>query len=115
MPAFRYFYVAHIKTFYDNEYICLTSDRKLIKSEVPCQAVCNKLEIFEFPPYLPKLRRLEKVIIVKRLLSKLKGAICIIPLETESVCDTLPRGADSNGIVMLKLKRKLIYRGSRFL
>ena len=45
---------------------------------------------------------------------KLKGAICNVPLETESVCDTLPRGADSNGIAMLKLKRKLIYRGHVF-
>ena len=27
---------------------------------------------------------------------------------------TLPRGADCNGIVMLKLKRKLIYRGHVF-
>ena len=88
-----------------------------------CQAVCNKLEIFVFPPYLPKLRRLEKVVIAKRLLfkkivimpkgqsPKLKGAICNVPLETESACDTLPRGADSNSIVMLKLKRKLVYRG----
>ena len=126
MPSVSYFYVAHIVSFNDKEYICLTCDKKLIKSEVLCQAVCNKLEVFDFPPYFPKLRRLEKVVIAKRLLfkkvvimpkgqsRKLKGAICNIPLETESVCDTLPRGADCNGIVMLKLKRKLIYRGHVF-
>ena len=45
---------------------------------------------------------------------KLKGAICNVQLKTESVCDILPRSADSNGIVMLKLKRKLMYRGHVF-
>ena len=62
MPSISYFYVAHIVSFNDKVYICLTCDKKLIKSEVPCQAVCNKLEIFDFPPYLIKLRHLEKVI-----------------------------------------------------
>lgn len=42
---------------------------------------------------------------------KLKGAICNVPMETESVCTTLPRGSDSNGIIMAKLKRKLMYTG----
>ena len=93
---------------------------------MPCHAVCNKLEIFDFPPYLPKLRRLEKELNANRLLfkkfaiipkgqsPKLKGAICNVPLEIESVCDTLPRGTDCNGIVMLKLKLKLMYRGHVF-
>ena len=114
MPDVDFFYVAHVKSFNGKKYICLTCDKKLVKSEVPCQAVCNKLQIFDFPPYLPKLRRLEKVLIAKRLLfkkiaimpkgqsPKLKGAICNALLETESGCDTLPRGTDSNGIVMLK-------------
>ena len=48
MPSISYFYVAHIVSFNDKEYICLTCDKKLIKSEVPCQAVCNKLEVFDF-------------------------------------------------------------------
>ena len=42
---------------------------------------------------------------------KLKGAICNVPLEADNVCNILPRGADSNGIIMVKLKRKLMYRG----
>ena len=40
---------------------------------------------------------------------KLKGAICNVPIETEEVCNVLPRGADCNGIFMVKLKRKLVY------
>ena len=41
---------------------------------------------------------------------KLKGAICNVPVETKSICNILPRGSDCNGIVMVKLKRKLVYR-----
>ena len=48
MPSISFFYVAHIVSFNDKAYICLTCDKKLIKSEVPCQAVCNKLEILNF-------------------------------------------------------------------
>ena len=123
LPQEPFFFIAHVKSFDGKEYICATCNKSLIKSEIPCQAVCNKLEIFEFPPFIPKLRRLEKIIIAKRLLfkkiaimpkgqsPKLKGAICNVPIETDAVCNVLPRGADSNGIVMVKLKRKLAFRG----
>ena len=43
---------------------------------------------------------------------KLKGSIYNVPIDTASVASTLPQGADSNGIVMIKLKRKLAYRGT---
>ena len=123
MPDEDDFFISHVLAFDGHEYICLTCNQKLKKSKVPCQAVCNKLEIFDFPVDVPKLRRLEKTIIARRILfkkiaimpkgqsPKLKGAICNVPLESDSVCDTLPRGADSNGVVMVKLKRKLMYRG----
>ena len=43
---------------------------------------------------------------------KLKGAICNVPIDTNDIVNTkLPQGADSNGIIMLKLKCKLLYRG----
>ena len=42
---------------------------------------------------------------------KLKGALCNVPVDVVDVCKTLPRPADSNGIVIVKLKRKLEYRG----
>ena len=35
----------------------------------------------------------------------------IIPIDLADVCNTLPRPADSNGIIIVKLKRKLQYRG----
>ena len=43
--------------------------------------------------------------------SKLKGALCYVPIGAVDVCKTLTRPADSNGIVIVRLKRKLQYRG----
>ena len=45
---------------------------------------------------------------------KMKCAICNVPLEAEDVCDVLPRGADSNGILYVKLKRKMMYNGHEY-
>ena len=42
---------------------------------------------------------------------KLKGSICNVPIDTANVANALPQGADSNGIIMIKLKRKFAYRG----
>ena len=43
--------------------------------------------------------------------SKIKGAVCKVAVEADSMCNILPRGADSNGLILLKLKRKLSYHG----
>ena len=105
------------------QYICKTCDTKLKKKKIPCQAVWNKLQLFEFPHHIPCLNRLERVIIAKRILfskiitmpkgqfRKIKGAICNVPIEADTICNILPRGIDSNGLILLKLKRKLCYRG----
>ena len=42
---------------------------------------------------------------------KLKVALCNIPIDVVDVYNILPRQADSNGIIIVKLKRKLQYRG----
>ena len=122
----EYFFFSNIRSFDGVEYICLTCDKKLKKKQIPCQAVCNSLKRFELPGELANLRKLEKVIISKRILfkkifimpkgqaPKMKGAICNVPLEAEDVSDILPRGADSNGILYVKLKRKLMYNGHKY-
>ena len=124
-------YVLNIDNLYYEEvsssdgklYICHTCHKKLKKSEVPAQAVSNKLAIFDFPHDLANMNRLERAIISRRILfkkitimpkgqtPKLKGSICNVPVNTNDVANTLPQGADSNGILMVKLKRKLMYRG----
>ena len=83
----------------------------------------NKLEVFMVPEMLSNLNRLERVLISKRVLSKkvtimlkgqfpkLKGSICNVPIDTADIVNVLPRGPDSNGLVVVKLKCKLCYRG----
>ena len=43
--------------------------------------------------------------------AKIKGSICSIPTKTSNICNILPRSADSNGLILIKLKRDLKYRG----
>ena len=69
------------------------------------------------------MQRSEKVIIARRLLfkkisimskgqsPKLKSVLCNISIDVVDICNTLPRSADSNGIVIVKFKKKLIYKG----
>ena len=43
--------------------------------------------------------------------AKMKGSLCNIPIsEVFDTCKPLPRPADSSGLVIVKLKRKVEYR-----
>ena len=42
---------------------------------------------------------------------KIKGSVCNMPVEIMDVSTLLPRQANNNGLVIIKLKRKLEYRG----
>ena len=42
---------------------------------------------------------------------KIKGNICNVPIETESVYNVLPRPVNNNGLIIVKLKHHLRYRG----
>ena len=77
------------------------------------------------PDELENLKKIEKVLISKRILfkkpaiihekgkfSKIKENICNVPLETANICNILPRPTVSNGLIVIKLKRDLIYRGN---
>lgn len=93
------------------------------KGKVPCQAVSNKLLIDEIPPELAALEKLEQVLIAQRIVfekivimpkgqqRKIKGAICNVPVECDQTCTILPRPPERSGIIMLKLKRKLEFKG----
>ena len=75
------------------------------------------------PNILADLNRLERVLISRRILfkkvsimpkgrfPKLKGSICNIPIDLADITNVLPHGGDSNGLVVVKLKRKLNYQG----
>ena len=47
--------------------------------------------------------------------SKIKGSICNIPIEAANIYNILPRPAVSNGLIVVKLKRDLKYRGHVYL
>ena len=109
--------------FDSHAYICITCDKYLKKSEIPPQAVWNKLDIIDLPNEIQCLNRLEQILISKRILfkkiavmpkgqqQKIKGAICNVPIQVEAVNNCLPQGIDSSGVLFVKLKRKLAYRG----
>ena len=113
----------HVASYDSKFYICLTCDRHLVKDNIPCQAVWNKLELTPLPKEIEILNKLEKVLISKRILfkkivimpkgqqPKINGAICNVPIRADKVHDCLPNGMDSNGLVFVKLKRKLMFRG----
>ena len=91
--------------------------------------MCNKTALDSLPEELKTLEKLEKALISKRILfkkvavmvdqesssnggfSKLKGRICNIPIKTANIFNILSRPAVSNGLVVVKLKRDLKYRG----
>ena len=127
----RFLYRKSVLIFYENKYNitpvyfnricsydgfhynCKTCDRKLKKKEkIPYQAVCNSLELFGFSEGFPSLKKIEKVVIMpKRQFCKIKGAVCNVPVEVGRMCNILPRGTDTNCLILMKLKRRLSYRG----
>ena len=114
------------RSFDNQQYICNTCHSKVKKGKTPCQEVCNKLVIDEVPSELESLRKLESVLIAQRIVfqkiiirpkeqhRKIKGAICNIPVDCETVCRSLPRPSEQSGIILLKLKRKLQYSGHQY-
>ena len=81
---------------YDDNYICTTCDKALQKNSVPCQAVANRLNVVELPKLFQDIRRLERLLVSRRILFKkvtdmpkgkslkrvrIKGSICNIPVS----------------------------------
>ena len=120
--------LVHLVLSYDGRlYICRTCHNKVKKNNVPSQAVSNRLAAELLPNEFRDLCRLERVLVAKTILfkkvtvmpkgqlQKVKGSICNIPIsEIDNNCNSLPRPADSNGVIIVKLKRKAAYRGHVF-
>ena len=110
-------------SFDGKNYICKTCHAKLLKGQQPCQAVVNNLFVDETPTELAALEKLEQILVAQRIVfekvvimpkgqkRKIKGAICNVPVECSQTCNVLPRPPDRSGIILLKLKRKLQFRG----
>ena len=87
---------------------------------MPCQAVFNKMSLDPIPDELKDLKKSEKILISKRIIfkkiaimhgkwefAKIKGSTCNIPIEAANICNILPSLADSNGLIVVKLKQDL--------
>ena len=92
------------------------------KNCILCQAVCNKMGITFLLKEFESISRLERVLVSRRILfkkvaimpkgklPKIKGSLCNIPVnEVYDNCKSLPRPADSNGLLIVKLKCKVAY------
>ena len=113
-----------VSSFNGNMYICKTCHATIKKkNKTPCQAVYNNLAVDDVPPELANLEKLEQILVSQRIVfqkivvmpkgqqRKIRGAICNVPVSCEETCHVLPRPPNSSGIIMLKLKRKLQFRG----
>ena len=113
-----------VTSFNGNMYICNTCHITIKKkNKTPCQAVYNNLAVDDVPPELASLEKLDQILVSQRIVfqkivvmpkgqqRKIRGAICNVPVSCEETCHVLPRPPDSSGIIMLKLKRKLQFRG----
>ena len=113
----------NIASFDNKEYICTTCHSKVVKGKTPCQAVYNDMSVDEIPAELTILEKLEQILIAQRIVfekivvmpkgqqKKVSGAICNVPVNCDQTCKVLPRPPERSGIIMLKLKRKLEFRG----
>jgi hypothetical protein len=110
-------------SFDNKEYVCITCLSKVVKGKIPCQAVYNDMSVDEIPPELALLEKLEQILVAQRIVfekiivmpkgqqKKVSGAICNVPVNCDQTCKILPRPPARSGIIMLKLKRKLEFRG----
>ena len=117
-------FMSRVQSFDNHKYICKTCHSKLLKKKIPAQAVCNDMRICDVPERFSDIRKLEKIIISKRILfkkvtimskgqaPKMKGAICNVPIDAANICNVLPRGMDNNGVVRVALKKKMSFKSN---
>ena len=72
---------------------------------MPCKTVPNKLDVFNLPTEIETIRKLQ-IAYYLRNQKKIKGTICNIPVD-----NLLPRAVGCNRLNIVKLIRKVEYRG----
>ncbi|CAB4007412.1 ATP-dependent DNA helicase PIF1 [Paramuricea clavata] len=94
-------------SFDGKNYICKTCHAKLLKGQQPCQAVVNNLFVDETPTELAALEKLEQILVAQRIV--FEKIVIKDNKEKLKVQYVIP--PDRSGIILLKLKRKLQFRG----
>ena len=113
MPDVYSIFIKISMTWIWTKFFVILRNRSIFVEYVPCE--------------IKILNRLERLLIFRRLLfkkvttmpkgcfPKLKGKIWNITVETNDIANVLPRGADSNGLIFVKINQKLSYRGHVYL
>jgi len=104
-------------------YVCCTCDTALKAGKMPCQAVANGLQLDDIPEPLQHLTSLERQLLATRIpfmklvnlprgrQRSLHGPVVNVPAKFDRVCSLLPRIPDTAGLIRIKLKRQLKYKG----
>ena len=112
-----------VKNFDGKVYICKTCHLQVSKSQEPCQALTNNLYLNEITEAIKFLNKLEISLLCKMLLFqkavimakgqslKLVSTVVNIPVDANETFDKLLNCYD---IALMKLKKKLIYKGRVF-
>ena len=87
-------------------------DKKVLKNCIPCQSICGKLHVDFLPSHFKLLRRLERVLVSKRILfnkvvimlkgevPEIRGTMCNVPINRFNTnFNVLHWPVDSNGVV----------------
>lgn len=96
--------------------------QKIEIKHVTCKAAISKVQITNLPSQFCDIRFLEKILASRLLLfkkvatvlkgesTKIKRSVCKMPVEIMDVSTLLSRQVNSNGLVIVKLNRKLEYQ-----
>ena len=115
--------IIHKVTKNDTTYIYNTCHSYFKKSHIPAQAICNKLQILEVPAEIKNLNKLESILIARKKFFK-KLQLCqrvsfqnvkVLFVMFQSIHQILRMFFHTvqrcSGLIMVKLKRKLSFRG----
>ena len=106
-----------------HDYICHTCSSAVQRGRLPAQAKANGLELNGIPNEVMSLSSFEKQLISTRIpfmkivnlprgkQRSLHGPVVNVPAKFDKVCSLLPRIPQSAGLIRVKLKRQLKYKG----
>ena len=87
------------------------------------KCVIHEIMLDKVPSEQGCLEKLEQILVFQHIVfqkivimpkgqqRKIKEAICNVPVGCDETCNVLPRPPERSGIIMLKLKRKLAFKG----
>jgi hypothetical protein len=107
-----------VESMSGDNYVCKRCHNCLRKSVMPALCVANKLQLREVPFEVAQLNEVgERLVSLtypfmkilkapKCQRSKVKGPVITVPVGVRGIEDTLPRTANSSGLILLQLRRK---------